>query len=78
MSIVRKSSRATLRPTAEDFSAAMDQKNSLIIGLQTEIEALRPRQEEVNRADEDLRRSKARYECLLREQVSFPLLRKHA
>jgi hypothetical protein len=37
MSLVRKSSKATLRTNVEDFSAAMDQKNSMIYSLQAEL-----------------------------------------
>jgi chromosome segregation ATPase len=44
MSLIRKASKATLRLSTEDFSACMDQKNSVIACLQNEVESLRTNQ----------------------------------
>lgn len=37
MSLARKTSKNTLRTNVEDFTAAMDQKNSIIFTLQNEL-----------------------------------------
>lgn len=49
MSIARKNSKHTLRLTAEDISAALDQKNCIISSLQGELEKLRSNQEKFDR-----------------------------
>ncbi len=44
MSLIRKASKVTPRINTEDFSACMDQKNSVIACLQNEVESLRSNQ----------------------------------
>lgn len=67
MSLLRKGSKATLRPTHEDYSSAMDHKNAIIASLNTEREALAATQERHDRAKEQLARARNRYEALLRD-----------
>lgn len=76
MSLMRKSSRANLRPTLEDTTQALEQKNAMIATLNAQAEALRPKQEQTQRVTEDLRKAKGKYEALLREQVSLTSFRK--
>lgn len=68
MSLLRKSSRAVLRATPEDYTAAMDHKNAIIATLTSEREAMSAALDRHDRAKEDLSRARARYEGLLREQ----------
>lgn len=72
MSIARKNSKQTLRLTAEDLAATLDQKNSIIASLQAELDKLRPNQEKFDRVKEELTKARFRFESLLRDQV-FPL-----
>ena len=44
MSLIRKSSRTNLRPTIEDTTQALEQKNAIIVSLNAQVETLRPRQ----------------------------------
>jgi hypothetical protein len=40
MSLLRKGSKATLRPVLEDYQSALDHKNAMIATLNTERQAL--------------------------------------
>ena len=67
MSLIRKASKTTLRPTPEDFTAAMDHKNNIIASLSAELEAVRPNQEKYQRTQEQVRKARATYEALARD-----------
>lgn len=49
MSLARKNSKQTLRLTAEDLAATLDQKNCIISSLQGELEKLRSNQDRFDR-----------------------------
>jgi chromosome segregation ATPase len=67
MSLLRKGSKAGLRPCLEDYHASLDHKNSIIATLQTEREALATTQERYDRVKEELARARARFEGQLRD-----------
>lgn len=67
MSLLRKGSKAALRPSVEDYQSTLDHKNAIIATLNTEREALASTQERYDRAKEELSRARARYEGQLRD-----------
>jgi chromosome segregation ATPase len=67
MSLLRKGSKASLRPVLEDFQSALDHKNAIITTLQTEREALASTQERYDRAKDDLLRARGRLEGSMRD-----------
>lgn len=44
MSLARKASKGTLRSATEDLNGVLDQKNTIITSLQSEVESLRANQ----------------------------------
>jgi chromosome segregation ATPase len=67
MSLLRKGSKASLRPVLEDYHSALDHKNAIIATLNTEREALSSTQERYERVKEELTRARGRYEALMRD-----------
>lgn len=71
MSLIRNSSRKQFSITPEDLVACLDQKNSMISLLQTEVENLRFNHEKYQRIKEEVAKAREKYETTLRNYVNI-------